>query len=231
MKKSTHFFILSLLLILGSSCSELTTLDNYDAPDARIFGSVLDEETGEPIPQELINGTVIQYVELGFENPNIQQLKFHTDGTYQNNQMFSGTYAIQPVRGNFYVPESDTITVEGATEHNFEVVPYIRIKDVNIAMDGSKVVATFRVEQVAGENVLSLSMTADVNPNVGQQIFMESTTQNVNAVLDPAAVQTLELGVNNLESGKSYYFRVGALIDVPEAKYNYSLPIAFEVNY
>ena len=229
MKKLINICLSLTLVFIANSCGELGDLDNYKQPDAKLFGSVVDQETGELIPQELITGTVIEYTELGFENPQIQQLRFHTEGTFRNNLMFSGEYEIEAVRGNFFAPEKEVITINGDTEHVFNALPYIRVKDVNIVNTGRKIEATFRIEQVAGENVVSLSMVADENPNVGKALKITSTGRTINAVVDPNTVYTLGLRLRKFELGKEYFFRVGALIDRPEAKHNYSVPIRFTV--
>jgi hypothetical protein len=48
----------------------------------------------------------------------------------------------------------------------------------------------------------------------------------INAVADPNQTFTLEIDLvansSRLEAGKEYFFRIGALIDVGEAKFNYA---------
>ena len=219
MKRNIIYILIALAAIV-SSCE----LDNYSAPDAKFYGKIIDEETGEGIPQDLIEGSVIEYVELGFENPPRQQLRFKPDGSFRNNLMFSGSYAVQPVRGNFRLIESDTIDIKGETEHIFKSLPYIRIKDINLELtsDSSKVIATFSLEQTGDEKVKKLLFIADKNPNVGIIIRTISTGKNVGKVTDPSTVYKLTLRIKKLEKGKDYFFRIGALIDVPEAKYNWS---------
>ncbi len=229
MKKLINICLSLTLIVFVSSCGDLSELDNYKQPDAKLFGSIIDKETGELIPQELITGSIIEYTELGFESPQIQQLRFHTEGTFRNNLMFSGEYEIEAVRGNFFAPEKEIITVKGDTEHTFLATPYIRIKDVNIVNTGSKIEATFRVEQVAGQNVVALSMVADENPNVGKALKITSTGRTINNIVDPNTVYKLGIRLRKFELGKEYFFRVGALIDIPEARYNYSVPIRFKV--
>ena len=208
--------VMSLLL---SSCE----LDNYDAPDAKFFGSIIDSDTNEPIPQDLIQGSVIDYIELGYENPQIQQLRFKADGTFRNNLMFSGSYVVQPVRGNFFEVPADTIEIGGDTEYTFSALPYIRINDVNIEInaDTSKVIATFKLEQVSTAPIKSLMLVGDLSPSLGIGIRAATQGANVNAVVDPTQVFTLELKTKTLERGRDYFFRVCAVIDLPEAKYNF----------
>ena len=217
--KAIKIYMLAILGLLLSSCE----LDNYDGPDAKFFGSIIDSGTNEAIPQDLIQGSVIDYVELGFENPQTQQLRFKADGTFRNNLMFSGTYEVQPVRGNFMEVPIETIEINGDTEHNFMTLPYIRINEVNMALnaDSSRLIATFKLEQLVPEPVKSMMLVADLNPSVGVGIRTATQGANVGRVVDPDEEFTIELKTKSLEKGKEYFFRVCALIDVPEAKYNF----------
>lgn len=218
--KRNIIYILFALATIVSSCE----LDNYNAPNAKFYGSIIDEETGTAIPQDLIEGSVVEYVELGYENPPRQQLRFKVDGSFRNNLMFAGSYAVQPVRGNFRTVESDTIEIQGETEYTFKSLPYIRIKNLELELssDSSKVYATFSLEQTGNEKVKSLMFVADENPNVGIIIRTLGTGKNINKVTDPSTVYKLTLRIKKLTKGKKYFFRAGALIDVPEAKLNWS---------
>src|SRR5690554_4274096 len=130
MKTLKYIGIALMGLVLGSC--ELDQLDNYDGPNATISGGIYDYQTGELVEQDIINGMQIEYVEHGFDNPQTQYMVVKNDGTYRNNLMFSGTYTIQPVRGNFVPVEAQEIEVSGDTRHDFEVQPYIRVRNVEI---------------------------------------------------------------------------------------------------
>lgn len=79
-------------------------LDNYDGPNAQIYGEVRDSKTGALIQQD-INGTKIMYEELGFENPDRQQMIFKVSGEYRNNLMFAAKYDIYFEESNFVIPD------------------------------------------------------------------------------------------------------------------------------
>lgn len=230
--KKFVIYILSIISLLITSCN-IYDLDNYGAPDSIFHGQVIDKETGDTIQQELILGSVIEYVELGFENPQIQQLRFHTKGTFRNNLMFSGEYTVQPVRGNFFIPEVDTIRIEDITEYTFKTLPYLRIKDVVIEMHptGKYVIGKFKIEQVSGEKVRNIALAAGDGPDIGITLQTTGYIKGINKVVDPTKEFVTGVLSNDFENGKTYYFRVGALIDIPEAKYNWSKPIKFTVIY
>lgn len=232
MKKIIFIFVV--LLAFFTSCE----LDNYDAPNAKIFGKIIDSETGEAIQQEILEGSRIDYVELGdFENPPTQQMRFKTDGSYRNDLMFSGKYHIQARRGNFFILPPDTIQVKGETEYNIVTEPYIRIKNVSYTIEGRDIVASFQLEQIADYPVKSIALFADVNPNVSQSLRKLANVAEINRRANPEEQFVLKMKIDPFmdiipEGKPSFYFRVGALIsEMPEAKYNYSEPESIEIDY
>jgi len=208
-------------------------LDNYDAPDAQFFGSVLDEDTNEPIEQDLIEGSKIDIIELGYENPTTRQIRFHSDGTFQENNLFSGQYEVQALRGNFVPTEIAMIDINGSTEYNFISKPYIRIENFEVSFDTIKgiVTASFSLDQVSSNPVESISLMVDKNCNVSSSLRTLAVEKQINAVVSPEQVYTLQMSTENLESGQNYYFRAGALIsNVSQAKANYSSPVQLYID-
>lgn len=227
--KTIPFFIIMLALLVVS-CK----LDNYESPNATFYGSIIDIDTNTPIQQELIQGSMIEYTEKGYKNPEIQQLRFKSDGTFRNNLMFSGYYKVAAVRGNFLlIPPVDSMLISGDTEYKFLTRPFIRINDVKMTFDGKKgkVIATFKLERVSGNAVKTVILLADKNPNVSFGIRTVAVQQTVNEAVGSERVFRLEMSTSKLTSKESYYFRVGALIaDVGEAKYNYSTAIRLDID-
>lgn len=225
MKSIRTFSIAIISLFLLNSC-ELSELDNYDGPNATIHGGIYDLETGELVQQDVINGMQIEYVEHGFDNAQTQYMVVMNDGTYRNNLMFAAEYTIRPVRGNFVPVESKEIKVEGDIIQNFEVQPYIRVQNALIEKQENKVVATFNLDQTVTNNVNTIGLFAHEEMNVGEPLNLVSSKIDINAVSNDVFEYRLEINLeansSSLESGKDYYFRVGALIDAPEAKYNYA---------
>ncbi|SDM48931.1 Protein of unknown function [Catalinimonas alkaloidigena] len=216
-------------LALFTSC-ELNQLDNYDPPTAGLYGRFIDEATGEPVEQDIIRGTVIELIEHGYDPVTPQYLIVKNDGSYANTRLFANTYTVQPVRGNFKVVEAQEVKIEGQTELNFLVTPYIRVKEATITREGDLVTATFKLEQTSVSNVLKVGLYAHPDPHVGEPMHLEKEEQNVSTAVDPNQVFTLEMDLSTtpLESGTTYFFRIGALIDVPEAKYNYAPAVAVD---
>ncbi len=207
------------------SCG-LDKLDNYPGPNAKIHGGIYDAQTGELIEQDIIRGAQIEYIEKGWDNPETQYMIFKTDGTYRNNLMFSGDYFMKPVRGNFVPVEAKEITVNGDTEINFEVQPYIRIKNATIEQSNERIIASFNLEQTVPNKIVRIGLFAHAEKNVGEPLHTVATQLNMNADADPDRLYRLEIelphNADKLKKGGTYYFRIGALIDAPEAKFNYA---------
>lgn len=223
----------ALILIVFCASVMSCELDNYKDPDAQFFGSILDEATNEPIEQDLIEGSRIDMIELGYENPTTRQIRFHSDGTFHENNLFSGQYEMQALRGNFIPTEIASIDIEGKTEYNFISSPYIRIENFEISFDTLKgvVTARFTLDQVSSNPVKTIKLMVDPNPNVSNSLRTLAVEKQINAVVSQEQVFVLQMSTENLDSEKNYYFRVGALISgVDQAKENYSSPILMYID-
>jgi hypothetical protein len=223
----TSFISLMSLIMLFTSCG-LSELDNYEQPDAGLSGNIIDDETGELVQQDIIRGGVIEIIENGYVSP--QYLVLKTDGSYANTRLFANTYTVQPKRGNFKIVDPQEVNIKGQTTLDFRVTPYIRIKDLQIERDNNIIRATFRLEQTSVSNVLKIGLYAHPDPNVGEPMHVARKEVNVNDIVDPSEVFQIELDTfsdPDLQAGKLIFFRIGALIDVPEAKYNYAPAVSF----
>ena len=226
MKNIINVIVSAWVILCMSAC----VLDNYKTPDAQFYGKVIDAVTFEPIQQDLIEGSRIDYVEQGYENPNTRQIRFQTDGSFYENNLFSGTYQVQALRGNFVPTEKEMIVINGKTEHYFLSRPYIRIKDENVKVTfdeiNGTVTAQFSIEQVSENPVTTVHLIADQNPNLSYYLRSDMASQTVNSVVSSDRKFQLTLSTRDFVSGRDYYFRIAAMISkVAEAKHNYSAPV------
>ncbi len=222
MKKLTTHISALLLLFAAGACS----IDNYPAPDSQLYGTFLDAETNEPVEQDIIRGSTIEYIEQGYASQTKQTMIIKNDGTYRNNLIFANTYTITPVRGNFVPMTAQEVTVKGETQLDFKVQPYIRVKELSIEKVGTKVVAKFKLQQTVINNVRKIGLYAHPEPSVGEPMRVALAEQEINGVIDANKVYQLELDLpsnsNVLKTGNPYFFRAGAIIDAPESKFNYA---------
>ncbi len=213
-----------MLIVLGlfSSCEK----DNLNyAPNASFSGEIRDLETGELLPQDILEGSKIYFIELGWNNPPVQSMVFKNDGTFRNDLMFAGDYKIILNKGN-YVP-LDTLLYQmkpGANTQLFEVVPYVRIKDADIKFRDGKVIAKFKMQQNSNNPIKAISLFAHPDISVGYRIQTASVTYELNTNAQDSEYEiTMDISnYSQIKTGNSYYFRIGALSSAAEAKYNYS---------
>ncbi len=222
--KNIRIIVFSLLgIFLLNACE----LDNYDGPTASLSGAIIDIQTGELIQSDIINGTRIELIEDGYDNPSSMRLAVKPDGSYRHDMLFENTYSMPPIMGGNFVPQTDTarIEIKGNTTHNFEVLPYIRIKDAQITITGLKVTAKFKLEQTVDTlNVLRIGLFGHREPQVGEPMQMGRQLRLINRAVTPDEEFTLDLTLRarDFPLGQQYHFRVGAVSVAPEAKYNYA---------
>jgi hypothetical protein len=228
------YLLLFILFGVITACEK----DNYDGPDAELYGTFIDEATGEPLAQDIINGTVIELIEHGWvkDQTNVTQtLVVKGDGSYRNSQIFAGKYVVRAVRGNFVdIPPVDTLEIRGSTKLDFKVTPYLRIKDASIVRNGNSVTATFKIQQNTTQNVSKIGLYVHPNPNVGQPMTLTSRVeQTLNRVTTPTETFTVSINLANntafLKAGQEYYFRIGALSSANAAKFNYAPAVKIKI--
>jgi hypothetical protein len=221
-------------LVFLSSC-ELDP-DSFQ-PTATIMGAIRDSLDLSLVEQDLIDGSKIEALEQGYTSPYFWGIK--ENGEYRNNFAFPNTYTIRFSNCNFFpYTLNDVVIQTGENVIDFQVVPYIRIKEPVIVYDATTqmVTATFKLE--AGKpvvNVQSIELFAFSDIHVGAPIkFAISGGGNMkflNSTIDPAVTHTLTIDVsknlvaNKFYEGGNYYFRIGALADVPDVgtiKHNYA---------
>ncbi len=156
-------FAAGLALLAVSSCQ----LDNYEQPDAALFGTVTDAQTGEIIPQDIGDqGSHICLWEIADEypTPGRRTILFKTNGTYMDKNYFSGKYKIKLNETNFnaetavvryadgtevpaevdYTDKKEenglkwVVDVNGHTQVDIEAEPWCRVIVKDITFDQAK---------------------------------------------------------------------------------------------
>ena len=223
--KKNILILMSCFAVIFTSCEK----DNLDGPDAQINGNIIDIATGELVEQDIINGSMVYYIELGFSNPPTQSMNIKNDGTYRNDLMFSGEYQFILNKGNFSPLDTIWNTVKaGSNKMDFKVLPYIRIKNMEIKEEDGIVTANFKIQQTTSTTVQKIALFAHSDITVGNSINIGYIEQKINDNVSENTLFTLILDVKNnsrIKKGRECYFRVGALSNSLEAKYNYSPPV------
>jgi len=218
------------LILLASAPAILAGClgDNYDQPDAGLYGKVIDKDTGELILQDIgSEGSQIEFIELAYENPSSRYMNFMTDGTYCEKNMFSGQYIVKAKRTNFLPLEECTLNVQGLTEFNITSQPYCRIEvnSLELNEDKQRIEAKFTVTCTTKDALKEIGLFCDPNSNVSYSINNygdKSCKIEVGRTLYTPETFTIKMPLTALDDDSDFYFRLGAHTSVAEARWNYT---------
>lgn len=215
-----NIFILFLLLI-AAGCS----IDNYDAPSATLSGTVIDDETNEPVQNGGVNsGTIIQIFEGRSKQPILSQS--YSDGHFINAALFPGDYRLFAVGAFKMVGDTMSITIGKKTEVDIRVLPNIRLTASLQSTDGASAIIKVNYSKVHAAQVITqlgvVWSTID-NPNMYTFFGGNQKTETVTS-------QNLTSGeklftITGLTAGKKYYVRAVGRTNATGNYYNYSQAI------
>ena len=119
---------------------------------------------------------------------------------------------------------------KGENRLDFEVIPYVRISDVSIVKEGDKIIANFKVTPTVDNNVRQVGLFGHPDFIVGNQYALDRATVDVNESFNGQTREyRLELGTGAFDAGEPCYFRVGAIVDVANSKYNYAPSVKLDL--
>ena len=224
MKKIYYLIVIIAGLIIGTTSCELFQIDNFDEPDAQVYGAIRDSVGGGLVETDLQTGSLIGVYELGeyASNPERREWYIMESGEYRNNLVFSNTYRIEFLSCNFFPYTLDNVVIKpGANEIDFQVVPFIRIKNLSITKVGNTIEATFNIEGGRSTvKVASMELYVFTDMHVGEYIKKDLGATGPHkmsfspaATIDPATLYTLTIDLTAYTSvfsiHRNYYFRVG----------------------
>ncbi|SEK79954.1 DUF3823 domain-containing protein [Parapedobacter koreensis] len=244
--KTTLLKLAILALIAAAGC---TKYDNYAAPEAGIFGNIIDAETGQPIETKQPGGGSIRLLQWDLQkypSPQPVDISIKADGTYSSTRFFADDYKAFPWNGPFrYLDDSVNVTLSDGrlTELNFEVHPYYRVAATvsdstftytltkSAANDSKLVEVIFMVNDypIVNENVCSnVAGPGTYYPNLWKLPIGDDVADE--AIMDMPQTFTINWAETRLPKG-DYYFRVGArAASSPSSTYNYSPVVKATVN-
>jgi hypothetical protein len=224
MKKIFNIGLALAFLFALSSC-EIFKIDNYDGPNASLHGGIKDAQTGELVETDIQNGSAIRAYELGWPTESAQTWVVMQNGEFRNDMVFAAHYKIEFINGNFYpFIVEDLEIAKGDNTHDFQVTPYIRVKNPNIRKEGNSIVATFSLEAGNPEvKLAAIRLYAFTDIYVGEQVKFGTAGSDFSQTFSPAADiggSTYTLSIDLTENAdffkynRNYYFRIGALASV-----------------
>lgn len=223
-KKSNYIILILGLSILFMSCKKL---DNYRLPSETIIGQLTDIVTGKPL-QTQPGDCRLKMEELSWsDNPVPFFLNIKPDGTFKNTKVFAGKYKITPVDGPFVPTDSKEIDIKGTATVDFQVEPFLNISLTNVEQNGNSAFVSFTISSHSDlykitDAQIFVSNTNFVSDGSNISQYKKSFDLHGTSNIDIFATTYSET-ITGLQSGRTYYIRVGARCDDPFTKrYNYS---------
>lgn len=219
-----------------ASCQKI---DNWDEPNARLYGNVIDSYTGENLMMDqndwqirIWDGT---WTEKTGTKAIPQNLAVMKDGVYNNSKLFSGTYDMLPYDGPFWpVDTLKGVVLNNETKQDFTVTPYLQIQDFTATLNGTNLTLTCTVK---APKITGLPNLYEVKPFLSLTTFCgnsnyinipeynnmrKSINKSWAAEVGTADSKAYTIGPLPVKSGYTYYVRVGANVNALSRRYNYS---------
>lgn len=237
MKKNKYYLHALLFGIMVLNIISCDNLDLYTEPGETLVGTITDKNTGDLIETDQPNGIRIKLEEISWsETPEPLYFWVKPDGTFQNTKVFKGRYVVTPVDGPFFPITGDTVQIQGKTEVNFKVEPFLKVKIDNTVQNGGNMDVYFKISRdTPAYKITDAKIFISTTKFVGNNSFLSnmsgqilSPSINFNgspAVPDETVLaNTHKLSVIGLKGGnRTYYLRVGARTnDNIQKRYNYS---------
>ncbi len=157
MKKILYTVLFFTIVVIFYSCE----IDNYDVPGETIRGRVVDVATGDLVlTDQGSEGIRVRLRELSWEEtvvPDNFDFRCMKEGIFQNTKVFEGHYNVRidgpfiPIvrtntAGDTIADESKYIDIEGVTEVEFQVQPFLKVEWVGTpTISNGKVTATVKI--------------------------------------------------------------------------------------
>ncbi len=146
-KMKNIFYVFGFILIaVMNSCEN--EIDNLQAPNGGLHGTIYDMETNKPIPlpAEGSGGVLVSLFEIGTGATASVDFRANADGSYTNNTVFNGKYRVV-VNGPFIGVCEGYTTVQGQTEFDLKATPFSRITASATISDRNQVEVAFKVNK------------------------------------------------------------------------------------
>jgi len=229
MIKMMNRILLGLLILTGSAC---TKIDNYGEPTASFEGRLIDATTGQNF-LTTSQGINVRLEQISWsETPAPQDIPSKIDGSFKDSKLFPGKYRITPMGGAFWpVLEPVELDINKGTSHDFELTPYLIIKDFTTELDGTDLTLRFRLDAPIGAGlpqILDVQPYVNTSAIVGGGASIREYSEDLKVTVNKQWInmtdmdKTMEITVPGLLPGRIFYVRVGARLDDSYKSSNYS---------
>lgn len=240
MKKVIYNLLIGATTLLVASCMKV---DNFDEPHAHFCGRIIDATTGENILADQ-GECHVRILEKSYSlNPSPQDIPVKQDGTFNNERLFNGTYDITP-EGSWWPCNVTRLGIGKYMNHDFEVTPYLKIKDFTTELNGTTLTMSCRLFAPITEGLpqameirpfLSLNQFCGAANHIDHYYTDAYRISLGNKTWDQLGDMATGEGYDiytisvELKRGYIYFVRMGAKVKDTFEKFNYSEIVKIEV--
>ncbi|MBT1686954.1 DUF5013 domain-containing protein [Dawidia soli] len=226
--------VLGLLVMSITACMEV---DNWDEPEARVQGRIIDSYTGENLLTSQGDWGIRIWERTWTESaPTAQSLPVKQDGTYNNSKLFGGTYDMLAYGGPFWpVDTLQDVVFGGNTEQDITVTPYLQLQGFETSLNGLKLTLTCVLRAPIRQglpNLVEVKPFLSLSQFCGATNFIDLPDYNnqrkqynqswLEAFGDVETSSVITIGPLKVKPGYTYYVRLGANVNDANRKYNYT---------
>ena len=224
MNKIVNIGLTALFACFVAACEN--DIDNYDAPNGGVYGTIYDKETNEPYEQNTGATASVDF-------------RARQDGTFEHTKVFNGSYRIQAKDGPFVGVCEGYVTVNGQTQVDLYTIPFSRISlDVAVSAD-NKLTLTYDAKtsnetlQLTDVSVIwNYAPGVDVNNANHATLSSLGTKASGTHVIDLMSdTEFIENHYKIVSNKNRVYVRVAATVTAESKSYvNYSRVVEVIVN-
>lgn len=236
MKQLISRVLLGVCVLAASAC---TKIDNYDAPDASFEGRLIDATTHANFLTSQ-NSIQVRMEQVSWSaTPTPQEIPSKFDGTFKDTKLFKGTYRIIPKGGAFWpIYDSVRVDITKGSSHDFELTPYISIKNFTQSLAGTTLTLKFDIDAPipAGlPTIIDAQPYVNTTKLVGAGASIRDYSETKAVVINKefidmsTADKAITLTIPNLISGRKFFVRVGVRLNDSFKSSNFSEIVEVDV--
>ena len=239
MNKIINIGLTALFACFVAACEN--DIDNYDAPNGGVYGTIYDKETNEPVPMPVpgSSGVMMSLYEQNTGATASVDFRARQDGTFEHTKVFNGNYRIQAKDGPFVGVCEGYVTVNGQTQVDLYTIPFSRISlDVAVSADNK---LTLTYDAKTSSETLKLTDVSviwnyapgvDVNNANHATLSSLGTKSNGTHIIDLMSdTEFIENHYKIVSNKNRVYVRVAATVTAESKPYvNYSRVVEVTVN-
>jgi hypothetical protein len=227
--------LLGITIIASSAC---TKTDNYEEPNASFQGNLVASTGGNLLTSQ--GSSQIRLEQISWSaTPSPQEIPSKFDGTFMDTKLFKGTYKVIPKGGAFW-PVKDTLTIEIGkdTKHDFNVTPYIVIRNFKATLTGTTLNLKYNLDAPVTAGMPSVletqpyvNTTKLVGAGASIRDFSDLYKKGINKewanMTD--ADKAISIDIPDMLPGRIFFVRVGVSLNDSYRSSNFSEIVEIDV--